>query len=96
MNHYEITTVSIEAEFPGWELFRGVDRRWHARLRGADMPVMVHGDDLVDLREEIVRKVSKIQEMAWREGPSLRSNWPEDQIPYLTQSGIEPRFSDGK
>jgi hypothetical protein len=28
-----ITKDSIEAEFPGWEAFQGVDRRWHARVR---------------------------------------------------------------
>jgi hypothetical protein len=63
----EITADSIEAEFPDWEPFRGVDRRWHARIRGAAAPVMVHGDDLVDLREEIVRKISQMQEAAYRQ-----------------------------
>jgi hypothetical protein len=61
VNETEITAASIEAEFPGWETFRGVDRRWHARIRGADMLVMVHGDDLEGLREEIVRANSKRQ-----------------------------------
>ena len=61
-----ISQESIAAEFPGWQPFRGVDRRWHARLRGADIPVMVHGDDLVDLREEIVRKVSQMEEQAYQ------------------------------
>jgi hypothetical protein len=52
-----ITREAIEAEFPDWEAFQGVDQRWHARLRGADKPVMVHDDDLVGLREEIVRTI---------------------------------------
>lgn len=61
-----ITKEAIEAEFPGWEAFQGVDRRWHARLRGADMPVMVHDSDLEGLREEIVRKVSHMAQAAYR------------------------------
>ena len=51
-----LTQKAIEAEFPGWEVFQGVDRRWHARIKGATPPVMVHDDDLTGLREEIVRK----------------------------------------
>ena len=62
-----ITAQSIEAEFPGWETFRGVDRRWHARIRGADMPVMVHDDDLLGLREEIIRKVSQLEVAAYQQ-----------------------------
>src|SRR5258706_10237031 len=51
----EVTRESIEAEFPGWEAFQGVDRKWHARIKGATPPVMVHDDDLDGLREEIRR-----------------------------------------
>lgn len=70
MTDEEITSESIEAEFPGWGTFRGVDRRWHARIRGADKPVMVHGDDLVDLREEIIRKVSQMEQAAYQQARS--------------------------
>jgi hypothetical protein len=68
-----ITQQSIEAEFPKWETFPGVDRRWHARLRGADKPVMVHDDDLGGLREEVVRKVSEMENAAYRRGYRLVS-----------------------
>lgn len=64
--HDEGTVESISAEFPGWEAFQGADRRWHARIRGADKPVMVHDDSLSGLREEIVRKVSKMEEQRWQ------------------------------
>ena len=37
----EITVELIEAEFPGWEAWQGIDRLWHARIRGATPPVMV-------------------------------------------------------
>jgi hypothetical protein len=46
-----LTKKSIEAEFPGREAFLRVDRRWHARIKGAEAPVMVDGEDLVDLRD---------------------------------------------
>jgi hypothetical protein len=62
----EPTRESIEREFPGWEAFQGVDRRWHARLVGAEKPVMVHDDDLPGLREEIVRKLSQLEEQRCR------------------------------
>jgi hypothetical protein len=45
----------IAAEFPAWEAWQGIDRLWHARIRGATPPVMVHGEDLVDLRDQIIR-----------------------------------------
>jgi hypothetical protein len=61
-----LTPEAIEQEFAGWEVFQGVDRRWHARIRGATPPVMVHDDHLTGLREEILRKVSQIEEASYR------------------------------
>jgi hypothetical protein len=61
-----VTKESIEQEFSGWEAWQGVDRRWHARNRGATPPVMIHGEDLVDLRDEIKRKVGQVEEERWR------------------------------
>jgi hypothetical protein len=49
--------AGLAGEFPGWEAWQGIDRLWHARIRGAIPPVMVHGDDLVDLRDQILRHV---------------------------------------
>ena len=46
--------AEIADEFPGWEAWQGIDRLWHARVRGATPPVMVHGEDLVDLRDQII------------------------------------------
>jgi len=62
MTGEEITATSLEAEFPGWEVWQGIERLWHARLRGATPPVMVHGEDLTDLRDEITRKVGQMEE----------------------------------
>lgn len=57
---------SLAEEFPGWEAWQGIDRLWHARVRGATPPVMVHGEDLVDLRDRIRRKISQMEE-SWHQ-----------------------------
>lgn len=44
----------IAEEFPGWEAFRGVDALWHARIKGAEPPIMVHGESSYALRENII------------------------------------------
>ena len=60
-----VTVKSIEAEFPGWEAWQGIDRLWHARIRGATPPVMVHGEDLVDLRDQLIvhKRKAEMQEV---------------------------------
>ena len=57
-------TAGLAGEFPGWEAWQGIDRSWHARIRGAIPPVMVHGDDLVDLRDRIIRHLRETEEDA--------------------------------
>jgi hypothetical protein len=54
-------TSQIAGEFPGWEAWQGIDRIWHARIRGATPPVMVHGADLVDLRDQIIRYLNRAE-----------------------------------
>ena len=56
----------IAGEFPGWEAWQGIDRLWHARIRGATPPVMVHGEDLVDLRDQIILQQRRAEEEDWR------------------------------
>ena len=58
----EITRASIEAEFSGWEAWQGIEGLWHARIRGATPPVMVTGEDLVDLRDQIIIWIRKHDE----------------------------------
>jgi hypothetical protein len=41
------------AEFPHWDIWRGVDRLCYARLRGASPPMTVRGEDAVDLRDQV-------------------------------------------
>jgi hypothetical protein len=67
-----ITMESLATEFPAWEAWQGIDRLWHARIRGAVPPVMVHGDDLVDLRDQIRAYIGR-QEESWK---GWASRWP--------------------
>jgi hypothetical protein len=53
--------AQIAGEFPGWEAWQGIDRMWHARVRGATPPVMVHGEDLVDLRDQVIRYLRTVE-----------------------------------
>jgi hypothetical protein len=62
----EPSKEAIEAEFSDWEVWSGIDGRWHARIRGATPPVMVSDDHLDGLREEIVRNISQVEEQARR------------------------------
>ena len=50
----DLDAEDIAREFPAWEAWRGMNRLWHARIRGATPPVMVHGEDPVDLRDQII------------------------------------------
>jgi hypothetical protein len=47
---------AIDAEFPGWDAWQGLDGQWHARIVGAVPPVMVHSDSPDGLREQIRRR----------------------------------------
>jgi hypothetical protein len=38
MSDEGLAKESIEAEFRGWQVFPGVDQRWHARIEGAEVP----------------------------------------------------------
>jgi hypothetical protein len=62
-----ITEAAILHEFPGWSTWHGIDGRWHARIVGATPPIIVSDDHLDGLREEIVRKIAKLEERAWAE-----------------------------
>ena len=62
----ENDVAQIAGEFPGWEAWQGIDRLWHARIRGATPPVMVHGEDLVDLRDQIILQQRRAGEEDWR------------------------------
>ena len=44
----------LNRDYPAWETWVSlVGKQWHARLIGAQPPVMVHGDGAADIREQI-------------------------------------------
>jgi hypothetical protein len=49
----EPTSADLAARWPRWEAWQGIDRLWHARIKGAIPPVMVHGEDIRDLMDQI-------------------------------------------
>jgi hypothetical protein len=44
---------AIARQFPGWEAWQSLDGRWHARIVGAIPPVMLHGESVDELVEQI-------------------------------------------
>jgi hypothetical protein len=69
----DISLESLIKEFPDWDIWHGIDNRWHARLRGVTPPVMVTDDDLLGLREEIILKASESEDY-WK-SQALSSGW---------------------
>ena len=43
----------VARRYPDWHRCRGTDRLFYARLRDSDPPVIVRGEDPVDLRDQI-------------------------------------------
>ena len=50
------------AEFPGWTAWRAVSGLLHARKAGTDPPLIVSGEDAVDLRDQILRAQARSAE----------------------------------
>jgi hypothetical protein len=61
---YGVTQESLAEEFPDRETWRGFGKRWCARLRGAEPPIIVCDDHLDGLREEIIRMVARLEARA--------------------------------
>ena len=59
------TKAELEAEFEGWECWEGMDKLWHARVKGATPPIMVWGENTVDLRDQIKRRIARFGDN-WR------------------------------
>jgi len=53
--------AQIADEFPDWEAWQGIEGLWHARIRGATPPVMIHGEDVVDLRDQIIEYLRRAE-----------------------------------
>jgi hypothetical protein len=51
------------AEFPGWEAWRAVSGLVYARRLDTVPPVVVRGEDAVDLRDQIIRAEAKLADL---------------------------------
>jgi hypothetical protein len=49
------TLADVGARFPRWEVWRGIDGLFHARIKGATPPVLVRGESPDDLGDQIAR-----------------------------------------
>lgn len=52
MGAAEPTGGEMRATFPGWEVWKGICGLWYARPLSTP-PVVVRGEDLTDLRDQI-------------------------------------------
>ena len=50
------------AEFPGWTAWRAVSGLLYARKAGVNPPLIVSGEDAVDLRDQIIRAEAQLNE----------------------------------
>lgn len=53
-------------EFPAWQVWRGVDDLCYARLLGSSPPIVVRGEDAVDLRDQVRRIECQADPTWWR------------------------------
>jgi hypothetical protein len=58
------------AEFPHWAVWREVDRLYYARLSGSDPQIVVRGEDVVDLRDQV--RAAEVRAGTCEPGPG----WP--------------------
>lgn len=52
--HEPRSAKALEQEFPQWEVWKGVSRLWYARLLKSSPPVVVKGEGLMDVRDQII------------------------------------------
>lgn len=43
----------LRREFPGWEFWYGISQLWYARRLNTSPPVLLRGEDLMDLRDVV-------------------------------------------
>jgi hypothetical protein len=62
----QLTLTGIQREFPGWEVWRGISGRYYARRvsRPRAHSSHVESDDLLDLRDRIIRWIGFNEEQS--------------------------------
>jgi hypothetical protein len=50
--------AAIEAKFDGWEAWTSLDGQWHARIKNAVPPVMIHAQTAGQLDDRITAHIA--------------------------------------
>lgn len=69
----EPTVEELRYQYPHWQIWRGVSNLWYARLPNSSPPVLVRGEDLLDLRDMIKQEIARrewLDELAKPAGPA--------------------------
>jgi hypothetical protein len=53
------TPEQIEAEFPGWEVFQGINDLWYARYSRSSPQIRVCDENTTELREQVRAKTAE-------------------------------------
>jgi len=51
--------IALEREFPGWQVFRGINHVCYARKLLASPENLIRGEDWTDLRDELRRETGR-------------------------------------
>lgn len=61
-NSDEPSLDDLARAFPRWEAWRGISQLYYARLRGSSPPIVVRGEDPLDLECEIRRAIARLHD----------------------------------
>lgn len=67
--------AQLEAEFPGWQCFRGVNFLTYGRTHDSPSK-LVRGEDWTDLRDEIRRAIARSEWERWSSWPAREPDRP--------------------
>ncbi len=63
MSAAEPTLDEVRGTFHGWHVWKGICGLWYAQQRLSNPPVIVRGEDLTDLRDQIRGQHGRSQSM---------------------------------
>lgn len=80
--HHEPTLDELSREFCTWECWKGVNNLYYARLPRTSPPVVVCGEDTLDLRDQIIKVI-------WNRDNGSKVCDPVNDVCVHTESGME-------
>jgi hypothetical protein len=61
MSAAEPTLDEVHTTFPDWDVWKGISGLWYAQRRLGSTPVIVRGEDLTDLCDQIRGEIGRGQ-----------------------------------